>query len=793
MATPCDRPSRFARNRPLAFPIPAYMHAAARLPAAAIAFAVGIAVATQTGPLSTAAGAWTALAVAAMAAALGWPGRRWRVAAGLAATAAAGAATAAWHDARRPRPTTGAAAADDRARDAIAGTVDGAVDRFGDRQRFRLTLAPPATGVVEVTVDGGAPVLPGDRVVAAGRLRTPRGYRVPGARDAAAAARRRGVDYALAARADDVRVIGARWTPYRAAARAQRAVAAFIDGRGGDPDGRAVLRAMIAGDRGAIDDGIADRFRAAGIAHLLAVSGLHLAATALLVFAGLRRLWAAVPALAARADPTRVAAAVAAPAAVAYTWMTGARTPTLRALAVVLCVLAAHVVRRRARLADALAVAAIGLLVASPAALFEPSFQLSFAAAATIAAVGPRAGRGAAGLVRVTAWLWIALAPLLVHLFGELPVGGLVANLVAVPAVELVVLPLGLAGVALGGACPWLGGPVVDAAIAAAAGVDAIAEWVARTVPPVRLFPLTPFELVAAGAAVAFALAGGRRARAAAAVAAAACAASYAWPRAPDDVVVTFIDVGQGDAALVELPDGGAWLIDAGGLPFADAPADQALPGERAVMPLLARRHIDRIDVVVLSHPHPDHVAGLAALRGRVDIGEVWTARDADYRDALRGLRVVHPPLGVARQRAGASLEVLAPRYEQPVARADPVCGDNDNSLVVRLSYGGARVLFAGDIEDEGEQLVAARGDVRADVVKVPHHGSRTSSTPAFVDAVGARHAVISCGRANRFGFPAREVVDRWAASGARVWRTDRDGTVAFRLDAAGAHPIEPE
>jgi competence protein ComEC len=272
---------------------------------------------------------------------------------------------------------------------------------------------------------------------------------------------------------------------------------------------------------------------------------------------------------------------------------------------------------------------------------------------------------------------------------------------------------------------------------------------------------------------------------------------------------VTFLDVGQGDAALIELPDGTAWLIDAGGQASAREIAQAAAPG-RAVDRVLAATDHTRIDLAILSHPHPDHYLGFAGIDAPID--ELWTAAstsDAPIAPAAlpgfaaiatalraRGTRIVHPPLGIARRADGVELEVWAPRYQpspeaEVTCAADPVRTVNDNSLVVALRYRGRTILFTGDIETEGEDELIAAGIRRADVVKVPHHGSPTSSTAALVDATRPALAVISCGHGNSFGFPSRDVVERWRDAGADVARTDTDGAIRVTIDAAGALAID--
>jgi competence protein ComEC len=249
------------------------------------------------------------------------------------------------------------------------------------------------------------------------------------------------------------------------------------------------------------------------------------------------------------------------------------------------------------------------------------------------------------------------------------------------------------------------------------------------------------------------------------------------------------------------------WLVDAGGFASARDVAAASAPG-RTIGRVLAAYGHDRIDVAMISHPHPDHYLGLVGLD--VPIGELWFAPEIDHVPATglasfastiaglvaRGTRIVLPPLGVAREQAGVELVTWAPHYQpEPdaptVLAADPVRTVNDNSLVVAVRFRGRTILFTGDIEAEGEAALVAAGLGRVDVVKVAHHGSRTSSTPAFVAATRPEIAVISCGRANQFGFPAASVVARWRGVGADIARTDTDGTVTITVNAAGGIAVD--
>ncbi|TMQ17516.1 MAG: MBL fold metallo-hydrolase, partial [Deltaproteobacteria bacterium] len=576
-------------------------------------------------------------------------------------------------------------------------------------------------------------------------------------------------------------------------------------------------------------------WRDVGIFHVLSVSGLHLAVVAGLAFGLLRRLIAASP-WGGRTRPARWAAPPALVLAVGYTMITGAQLATLRSLVVIALVLIAQFLDRPLRLIDALGVAALAILVWRPADLLDPSFQLSFVAALTLAlgsANGERR-RGLRGWVMrgLTSSAWVALttAPLTAYHFQQVAAGGVLGNLVLTPLVELVALPLGLAGVVLG----------IAPAITVAAWIVGLADRGAgllAMITPVGHVAVASATVMMILVALSLGLAArtgrpGWRDRVTAALWLALC---LVWslgrsPPPPGALRVTFLDVGQGDAALVELPDGAVWLIDAGGNPAARDLAQAAAPG-RAIDRVLAAYDHRRIALAILSHPHPDHYLGLAGVETPID--ELWTAEETDggragdlsgavrpaapsgpagsagwTRHALpgfaaiaaqiaaRGTRIVHPSLGVARREAGVELSVWAPRY-QPAAgesvrcATDPVRTVNDNSLVVALTYRGRTIAFAGDVEAEGEDALIAAGLGRADVVKVAHHGSPTSSTAGFVAATRPGLAVISCGPANAFGFPSPEVVERWRTAGAEIARTDRDGAITVTIDREGGLAID--
>lgn len=701
------------------------------------------------------------------------------------------------------------ASVDDRTVDRIAGVVRAPVVRT--RTSWGAVVA---TGDAAVWVWSSEALAPGERIAVTGRLRRPRGPIAIAEPDRARAMAARGADLEVTARsverlADDPGAVARVW---RWAAATQEMWSARIDAAGGDAIARAALRGITVGDRVDVPPELDARWRALGIYHVLSVSGLHLAVIAGLAFAVLRRLIAASP-WGSRVHPARWAALPALAAAVAYTLVTGAQLATLRALVVVGVVIAAAALDRPVRLLDAIGVAAIAILLARPHDLFDPSFQLSFTAALVLAVVPRGERRGVVvwvvRAVVTSAWITLATAPISALHFQHVAPGGVVGNVLLTPVLELLALPLALAGTVLDWQAPIALAVVLVEYVDAAAGVLDAAM-------PVGTVALVGGGTMLALVAAALWLASRRRRSWFDGIAWLVICAGWLFGREPPpagELRVTFVDVGQGDAAIIELPDGSVWLVDAGGAPGARDLAAASAPGRTIARTLAAYGH-DRIDLAIISHPHPDHFLGLLALS--VPVGELWSVGSVEPEPAAqppapsaipsfdavaaalgsRGTRLVHPPLRVARRQAGVELVVWAPRYQAtdgaaPVQAADPVRSLNDNSLVVEVRFAGRTLVFTGDLESEGEAALVAAGLGRADVVKVAHHGSPTSSTQALVDATRPALAVISCARANAYGFPSAAVLARWHAAGAEVARTDLDGSVTVVITPGGGLRVD--
>jgi competence protein ComEC len=663
----------------------------------------------------------------------------------------------------------------------------------GVRLPEAIRLSGPATP------EGVAPIeraLPGERLRVRAVLRAPGGYSNPGGRDLERALARAGIGATgrLAHPALHARVPEREgWRPLAAldAARSELDQRLVRLGPGGG-----LLSALALGERSGLSPGVQDAFTRLGLAHLLSVSGLHLALMAGLAYglasAALRRsAW-----LAARRDTRAAALAAAALGAVLYALLSGWQVPVRRSLLLVLALGLAMLRGRRGGARQPLAAASLAILAVEPEALFGASFQLSFAASAALAlaprAEAPAAARFAEGARRrlrealdSSATALAATAPLAALQLGSVAPIALLANLAAIPWTGVVVLPASLIAVALAGLPQSLRpGLALAAAERIAAGSLAAVEWAAAWLP--TLGPRPPPGAAWLGAASLLALAA-LRARSAprrvllclasSGLLALAAPASFESPLPR----LVALDVGQGDSLLVQGASG-AVLVDAG----------KATPGgvdlgQRVVAPALAALGVRRLDLLVVTHADLDHRGGAPAVLEQIPVAALWLPWGARADPGFEPLLAAAAARGVAVSERGALSPALRagdllvePLWPPPGAQH---ASRNDRSLAVRITAGGRRVLLPGDLEAEAEaRLIATGRDLRAEVLALPHHGSRSSSTPRFLAAVAPAVALVSAPCHGRFGMPHPEVLARAQRASASVWWTGRDGALVVGL-----------
>jgi competence protein ComEC len=640
----------------------------------------------------------------------------------------------------------------------------------------------PASGLVQLTVYGepAAPLGEGQRVIVDARVHRPIGYRNPGSFDYPAHLRREGILLVGNARAERVVALTADAPPWRVALKrwAVQTIASRL------PEASAALLAgLLLGERSALPPVSDEAFRRAGVYHILAVSGFNVALLAAAVFGG----------LALCGIPRRAVAVVAAAVLVGFALVVGGQPSVLRATVMGLLLLAALLLERQSQLPNALALATLLLLLWRPGDLWEPGFQLSFAATAGIVYLTPwlterLTARGwppwLAAAVAVSLGAQAAVTPLMLVHFNQLSLIGIAANLAVVP-LAAVATTLGM-GALLAELLPGPTGPLCFDCLWLVLLLLRAVVAVAAAVPGAMVH--LPAPMLAASLAWYAALllapmtAGSRRRRILVSGLLLAVAALSLWPwlALTDRMLrVTFLDVGQGDAILIELPEGPRLLVDGG--PGGGRRLDV---GERVLAPFLWNRPLGRLDVVALSHWDVDHSGGLAAVLSRFPVREFWESGRApggaaETVAALARARVPRRVL-TAGQRlwlGHALLTVLGPAPGPPLAA-------NDESLVLRLDWRGVSLLLPGDLGARGEALLLERGGpLRALALKVAHHGSRSSSGAPFVAAAQPRIAVISVGARNPFRHPSPEAVARLEAAGARIYRTDRDGAVILETD----------
>jgi competence protein ComEC len=639
------------------------------------------------------------------------------------------------------------------------------------------------------------------------RLRRPSRHLNPGVFDEERALARRGTSLVGSVKSGllvEVVSQGGWWAEMAARLRAQvRRVVARHVGRA-DVPAAGLVTAILIGDRAGLDQEVARSLQEAGTYHVVAISGGNIAVLAAVTLS----LFRVAGALG------RSAMLLAVVLFLAFGSVVQGGASVDRAVTMAVLSFLARAADHRVEARHALAVAAAFLVVADPLVVSDAGFLLSFAATGGIVLAAPLVDRRrrprwlvfAAALLVASLAAELATLPVAAYLFGRVTVAGLALNFVAVPLMGLTQL-LGIAVLlcaplseSAADVVGWLGAMAARGLIASA-GLVEVAPAVAWRVARPSGLAVAVYYVGAAAAIWAWRARPRSRthvarphsiARAAVGGAAAALlwmtVQPWAWWSARGDgrLHVTFIDVGQGDAALVRFPRGRAMLVDAGGSTLRAYDV-----GDRLVGPVIRTLGVLDLDTVVLTHADVDHAGGLETILREFRPFEVWEGIAVPGLPLLGRLRDAAATAGVrwsnVHQGHRSVIDGVVVTVHHPdLADWDRPSVRNDDSIVLELTWGEVSVVLAGDIGGGAEASVTPRlADGAVRVLKVPHHGSLTSSTPAFLSALDPCVAVFSVGRGNRFGHPAPAVLERYRQQGIAMFRTDLDGAVTVTTDGS--------
>jgi competence protein ComEC len=705
----------------------------------------------------------------------------------------------------------------------LTGRVAAPVQHAPGRQTILVEAGEgsPESGLVRlVWREPGSSVHRGDRISFRAKLHRPSGSLNPGGFDYVAYLERQGIDHVASVTGPDaVHLLASGAGTWRGMVWNQidrwRAVIrdAAIHSLGQPALG--IFLGIVIGERGYLQQEVQEWFMVTGTVHLLSISGSHLGLVALVVFWLARQAVLGLPsglllALSRRVTPSRLAILLTWPTVTLYAMLAGAELATVRALVMITLALIAVWLGHERRLHHAMAAAALLIVLHDPRAIFDISFQLSFLSVLVIVQTawwvaqwqeGPPVsekhtaqtlGLYARDAVVMSGAVTLATLPVVAFYFNQVPWMGVVTNLVAIPVTGIVLVPLGLLAAA------WTAGTGAGD-LAIAGGLESLLDWMtqglrwcaevpggewhvaAPALPAVGLFYI---GLLMAGAACA-----SRRMR----IVGAGLVILLAtwWIASPrlgadhDRWRVTFLDVGQGDSAVLELPDGQTVLIDGG------ARYERFDMGRGVVAPFLWNRGIRRLDHVIGTHQQLDHVGGLIWVLRHVPVGRYWgTGVEraeqfvTDLKASLREKRIdeqVAVRGDDVLQSGPCRLRILNPSAEAKIHLVtQPRSGAllNNQSIVTRLQCGATSILFAADIEVDGLRQLEKESRQPVTLLKVPHHGARSSFDRDWLEDIRPRYAVISVGQANPYGHPVQAVLQAYADQQVAVSRTDLDGAV---------------
>ncbi len=662
--------------------------------------------------------------------------------------------------------------------------------------------------------------VPGERIRFPARLRPFRNFHNPGHYDYELAMRLKG--FSCAASVSDGRRIvpmgrGHLGFPSEILERARRPIRNFFQ-KTLSHQNHALYRALILGERQHISLELREPFNVAGLGHILAVSGLHIGLVGWLAYALIKGLLSLSYRLTLQTDIRKLAAVVTCFPVVAYALLAGFQVSSQRAMIMALAYLFSMIAGRDKEIWSTFALAAFVVLAIDPHSLFGISFQLSFGAVIGILWLAPAIynkvfaplmedmKRGGiierlctyfGGLIAVTLSAMIFLLPIISFYFHRISVVAIPANVIVVPILGLWVIPLGLLSVASLPISTTLAQLFLQLG---AWGMEwmtaAVQVWTHLSWASFWVFTPNAFEMLTFYGLIFFILFLRRWPWAKMGlllVLFLLAADIFYWTyrtRFNPYLKVTYLDVGQGNSALVQFPGKERMLIDGGG--FSRSTFDV---GRMVVAPFLFHSKILQVDYLVLTHPQTDHMNGLRFIASHVHPKEFWYngygVRNRSFMELMKIVeekkirKLLPSDLRGGREISGVQVELLHPSsVESEGQLLETSAGMNNKSLVLKLTYGGRSLLFPGDLERAGEEVVISRAGslLKSDILLAPHHGSRYSCSTGFLKMVRPKICIISSGHGNYFGFPHSETLKRLRAAGSQVVRIDQVGAVQLSL-----------
>jgi len=684
----------------------------------------------------------------------------------------------------------------------------------------------PVTGKLRVTVSGEFPdISKGDRISFPSRIRSIRNFGNPGGFDYKRFMAFKGVRGTAYTRGEKIKVLTkndfnkAGFLIQRFQKNISRVMDDAISGQH-----KHILKALILGSRSGIPDDLREAFNRTGTGHLLAISGLHIGIVATFSFFIFSWILARFQYFLWHARVKKGAALLSIFPVLFYGLLSGMSPSTQRAVIMVTIFLMTFPFEREQDIVNTISMAAFFILLVFPPALFSISFQLSFSAVLSIV-FGlskirpfiqhkkkklPRFIQKILLFIAVSFFATVGTMPIVMSTFNQISLIGLLTNLIAVPLIGFMVVPIGLLSVFIwpvnhfvSTLCIKICGVLLSATVEMLGFASDLPFAAVKTITP-NVFEIICFYLLLWGILNLIKSRGSQGkhtvslyTRTAKIITLAASVlliidAGY-WANhrlLHKDLRVTMLDMGQGNAALLELPKGYCMLIDGGGF-SSNAVFDV---GKLIVAPFLWGKKIRTVETLVLSHPNSDHMNGLIYIAKHFNVKNIWSSNEpcntrsyAEFMKAIQEKGIAHPLFSTIQRRQtinGIDFHILYPKTDF-LSTNGKNSNINNNSLVVRAGFNSVSFLFPGDIMADGEREVTAEHgkELNSTILLAPHHGSRTSNTEKFLKAVCPDTVVISAGWKNRFNLPHPDVLNRYTTLGARIYQTGLHGAVSINTD----------